>query len=420
MKKNKWILPSIMILLLIIATIGVTYAAFTFSKEGVVENVIESSTIMLIYTEGKTGIMLNEAYPISDEMGKILTGTNNVFDFTVTATLGKATTIGYEVTAVKIPITGITPLEDNEVKLYLELAVDPDTTYEEILMPTNFIPRNNQTQLGSPIGSMILDSGTFINEGTTIHNYRLRLWVDQNANIQNGESRKYGVKINVYAKQDVMAEPVEQSVSKTNLNIQKVFIYNQEAGSSTFCVTGEEDTCESLRKAPETYPTGTIIKYKVNDTEEKYFHVVSDNGDTLALQQRENTVYDTAWYKDVNDNTKGPITILSSLENTTTEWGNVLDQEYALGTTIFKDNAYTGYSYDNTNKVSCTKNQYTLKQRTAKARMITVQEAQALGCTKDERSCPIWMYNYLSGVTNYGGTVNQTGGEYGKTEGIGQ
>jgi len=214
-------------------------------------------------------------------------------------------------------------------------------------------------------------------------------------------------------------EKTTKPIVYPNKFMSKVYQYDQTTDSSTFCVTEEESTCVQI-EAPATYSVGTIIKYKVNNTEEKYFHVVSDNGDTLALQQRENTVYDTAWYKDVNDNTKGPITILSSLENTTTEWGNVLDQEYALGTTIFKDNAYTGYSYDNTNKVSCTKNQYTLKQRTAKARMITVQEAQALGCTKDERSCPIWMYNYLSGVTNYGGTVNQTGGEYGKTEGIGQ
>ncbi len=89
MKTKKLILPIVMLLLLIVATIGVTFAAFTFTKQGTVENIIESSTIMLTYTEGKTGIILNEAYPMSDETGKMLTGENNVFDFTVTATLGK-------------------------------------------------------------------------------------------------------------------------------------------------------------------------------------------------------------------------------------------------------------------------------------------------------------------------------------------
>ena len=101
-----------MLLLLMVATIGVTFAAFTFTKQGTVENIVESSTIMLTYTEGKTGILLNEAYPMSDERGKLLTGENNVFDFTVTAMLGKSNVIGYEVTAVKIPITDMEPLLD--------------------------------------------------------------------------------------------------------------------------------------------------------------------------------------------------------------------------------------------------------------------------------------------------------------------
>jgi len=411
MKKNKMVLPMVMLLLLIVATIGVTYAAFTFTKEGTVENVIESSTIMLTYTEGKTGITLNEAYPISDEAGKMLTGTDNVFDFTVQATLGKSNVIGYEVTAVKIPITDMTPLEDSEVKLYLERVIDPNTTYEEVLMPTNFIARSTSTQLGSPVGSMILDSGTFTNEGTTIHNYRLRLWVDEDAEIPSGEARKYGVKINVYAKQDIMGTPVEQPVSKTNLNIQKVYTYDQTSGSSTFCVTGEEETCVSLRKAPKTYETGTIIKYKVNDTTEKYFHVLADNGDTLTLQQRENTVYSTAWFTGSNDNSKGPTTILPVLEAATSTWSNVLDQTYTLGSTTFKDSPYTecsGYLSS-----SCTTNKYTLGERTAKARMITIQETSGLGCTTSRQSCPVWMYNYLSASTGYGGTVNQYGGEYG-------
>jgi len=414
MKAKKLILPIAMLLLLMVATIGVTFAMFTFTKEGTVENTLETSTIMLTYTEGKTGIMLNEAYPMSDETGKMLNGSDNVFDFTITATLGKATTIGYEVTAIKIPINDITPLEDNEVKLYLERAIDPDTTYDEVFLPMNFIPRTSPTQLGSPIGSMILDSGTFTNEGTTIHNYRLRLWVDENAQVPNGESRKYGVKINVYAKQDVIAEPVEQPISKTNLNIKKVFTYNQEAGSSNFCVTGEEETCTSLKKAPSAYESGTIIKYKVNDTEEKYFHVMFDEGDTLVLQQRENLVYDTMWYKGANDNTKGPLTVLPILEEATKGWTNVLDQTYTLGTTVFKDNAFTGCVYSQTNKAfNCATNAYTLGERMAKARLITVQEAHSLGCTMEQRSCPIWMYNYLRDSVSYGGTENRTGGDYG-------
>ncbi len=231
-QKKKIILSVVMLLLLVVATIGVTVAAFTYSKEGAFENTIESSTVMLTYTEGKTGIVLEDALPLSDETRKILTGTNHVFDFTVTATLGKSSLIGYEVTAIKIPITDMTPLEDNEVKLYLERAIDPDTTYESIIAPTNFIPREERTKIGSPVGSMILDQGNFTMEGATIHNYRLHMWVDENTEIGD-TPKKYGIRINIYAKQDVAVEVEDNQ----NPNILNIYAYNQEKDSSTFCVT---------------------------------------------------------------------------------------------------------------------------------------------------------------------------------------
>ncbi len=193
---------------------------------------------------------------------------------------------------------------------------------------------------------------------------------------------------------------------KENQNILNIWKYDQATGSITFCVTGKESTCVELTKRPNTYETGTIIKYKVNDTKELYFHVMFDEKDTLLLQQRENTVYNIAWYAgSTNDNTKGSLTILTSLEDATSEWSNVLNQTYTLGTTVFKDNAFTACNWVS---VSCSSSKYTLKERTAKARMISPQETKALGCTSKYQSCPVWMYNYLHDSTSYGGTVNQT------------
>jgi len=199
---------------------------------------------------------------------------------------------------------------------------------------------------------------------------------------------------------------------KENKNISNIWKYDQTSGSSTFCITGEESTCLPIN--PEVFEPGTIIKYKVNDTEEKYFHVMFDEGDTLTLQQREETVYSTRWYDGGTDNSKGPLTLLQALEDATSTWTNVLNQTYTLGTTVFKDHAFTGCSYDDTNrKFNCTTNTYTLGPRTSKVRIISLQEAQALGCTKTISSCPIWMSNYLYQSTKYGGTENRTGGDYG-------
>ena len=188
---------------------------------------------------------------------------------------------------------------------------------------------------------------------------------------------------------------------KKNTNILAAYTYK-----SSSCVTGEESACVQTscyeNQASGSCPAGTIIKYKVNDSTTKYFHVLHDDGETMTLQQRENTVYNTAWYSSDHYNSNGPTTILPVLESATNGWTNVNNQTYTMGTTNFNNtNAYTGCS----SYFNCYTNTYTLGQRTAKARMITMQEAYALGCTESSQSCPNFMNNYLFNSTSNGGTV---------------
>lgn len=204
-------------------------------------------------------------------------------------------------------------------------------------------------------------------------------------------------------------------------NIIVGYTYNQTSGASNYCVTGDESTCKETKCYESTTagscPAGTIIVYKVNENEIVRFHVIYDNGKTLTMQSQRNTIYNTKWidatdyasentdattcaYESCND--EGPITILEALERATVGWDNVNTLTYTMGTTTFKTNAYTGCS----SYSSCAANTYTLPSRTSKARMITLQEAKNLGCTETNKSCPIWMYNYLCLSTSYGGTVN--------------
>lgn len=195
-----------------------------------------------------------------------------------------------------------------------------------------------------------------------------------------------------------------------NPYIMNVYNYNDDSNAPNYCLTGDEKTCQQIEcykeKVANACSAGTIFKYKVTDAEEKTFYVIEDYGDTIMLQQRENTVNNVEWYIDSNDNTKGPLTILSKLEEETKKWDNVLDQVYTMGntmgTTTFKDISFTGCAAYNT----CSSNTYTLEERRAKARMITAQEAAALNCTDVQNSCPKWMSNYLYLSTNYGGTVD--------------
>ncbi|MBO5414973.1 MAG: hypothetical protein J6A17_05045 [Bacilli bacterium] len=196
---------------------------------------------------------------------------------------------------------------------------------------------------------------------------------------------------------DELSTKAENTNSKDNIVI--AYTYDEST-----CVTGDETTCKVTKcykdKTANSCPAGTIIKYRVNSSEMKVFYVIHDNGATMTMQQRENIIYNTPWYETEQTYTKGPLTVLTELENITSSWTNVNLINYTMGTTVFYNNKYTGCSVYN----SCTSNTYTMTSRSARARMITLQEALAVGCTETNKSCPIWMYNYMIGSIEYGGT----------------
>lgn len=189
----------------------------------------------------------------------------------------------------------------------------------------------------------------------------------------------------------------------SNTNIIGAYTYNEDKDSEDHCITGEEETCKPTNcyenEAENSCEVGTIIKYKVKDDTEHFFYVLHDDGEKMTLQQRENTIYNVSWYTN-RDNTKGPLNALTRLEEETTTWVNVNDQTYKMGETTFLNNANTGCLQDR----NCSVNTYTFDERTAKARMITLQEAYAVNCLKDGKKCPMWMWNYLDDSIENGGT----------------
>ena len=208
----------------------------------------------------------------------------------------------------------------------------------------------------------------------------------------------------------------EDPVADTNQHILAAYTYNQTTTDSNYCVTGEETSCEITTcyesKEANACPIGTILKYEVKDDTSYCFMVVHDDGETMTLQQREHTLEPSEWY--INNGSygiaEGPTTVLPVLEAATSDWAYVNDQTYTMGTTNFNNtNAFTACSAYNL----CDTNGYVMAERTAKARMITQQEAYAAGCGTSNGTCPIWMFNYTTDC-QYGGCPNpQTGNNYG-------
>lgn len=192
---SKQILLSVLgVAILVVAVVGISFAAFSYSKTGVKENTITTGTITMSYTEPTNGINLTNALPITDTAGKALSGDNNTFDFTVTATIAGTTTINYAITAVKGDECTVA---DSGVKVYLT-----DQENAQILAPTpvaNLTTTVSDNAAGAPAGQYVLKTGTYSTAGTTTENYRLRMWVADTYTAPSTQ-QKYVLKVNVYGK----------------------------------------------------------------------------------------------------------------------------------------------------------------------------------------------------------------------------
>jgi len=347
--KHKILFIGIAVVMLVVI-IGSSYAFLSSQSEGTKNHIVKAGKLEISFSDvDNSKINLEGAYPIADSEG--MKGTPHTFTITNTGTL---------------PLSYQISLEDN-TNLY-NSHNDTGKIFEENQLKLGITNGNgNTTYQMYKKGALI--EGTL--DASASATYTIRLWIPEHIG-----NEVQGFHFHANIKVDSV-----QTLGNKNQNITKIYAYNQEKDSSTFCVTGEEETCQEITNTPSTYEIGTIVKYKVNDTEEKYFHVMFDEGDTLTLQQRENTINGTPWNNDANDSSKGPIILLPELEEATSSWSNVLDQIYTIET-------------------------MPIPQRTAKARTITVEELTKLGCITNQKSCPIWVYNYLAASTNYGGTVN--------------
>lgn len=207
---SKQVLLSVLgVAILVVAVVGVSFAAFTYSKTGVKENIITTGTISMSYSEPENGITLSDAVPMQDSNGMTLTGQNNTFDFSVTATISGSgsTTINYAITAVTEPDTLLT---DEYVKVYLTNSSDTATTnFTGGAKKVSTLTKTSSDASGAPDGQFILESGTFTAGRTD--QYKLRMWVsadypvDQQNVDPDGEgageapgSQTYKLRVNVY------------------------------------------------------------------------------------------------------------------------------------------------------------------------------------------------------------------------------
>ena len=191
---EKFILSGALILLLIVSVVGITYAVFSYQREGEKNNVITTGSIIFTYTETTNGINLQNAMPISDEVGKKIERSENnegYFDFNVSCSLAGTARINYEVYATKLNVEN--PLSEEYVKMYLT----DGTTDQPILGYDNDVPTYYSLKDSTVAsGSKTLYTGSFTNSG--VQSFRLRMWLSDQYTVTD-QSNDFKIKVNIKA-----------------------------------------------------------------------------------------------------------------------------------------------------------------------------------------------------------------------------
>ena len=131
-RKTGLLLSILGVVSLVLITAGVTYAFFSYAKEGQTENVITTGTIRFAYDETQAngdGILIQDALPVTDAVGMAQTGAGKVFDFTVTSVTPSTAKIPYVVTVKK---DASSTLANDQVKLYLVAGGDESGNGETV------------------------------------------------------------------------------------------------------------------------------------------------------------------------------------------------------------------------------------------------------------------------------------------------
>jgi len=181
------------LVLLFFATFGITYTLYK-GDSGENEHEVITDKIIFTYSDvdrAGSGIYLKDALPTSDLIGKNMLGTNQYFDFYVTAT-SKKSRIKYKLLALKGDDSTI---PNGDIRIYLTALYG---TQERELLLTNFSNLRQERVNGTDyyvLYEKTLDKG--IEDYSD--SYRLRMWIKEGA--ENYELKRFSLKVDVTAEQ---------------------------------------------------------------------------------------------------------------------------------------------------------------------------------------------------------------------------
>ena len=262
-----------LMLLLIIALIGVSYAAFRYGGIGEVENSITSGAITMKYTETSNGITLSGALPTTDKTGTVRLTPGEYFDFNISSTITGNTNINYEISAKKEDGNTI---DGKYIKLYLT-KINSDGTEEALMVPEVYSEEtsaNNYT--GRPANEMSLYTSSM--NSSESNNYRLRMYVDESYNPQgDGGGLTFTVKINVYGKagDKYVPETTRTILADNELQEEKENMFNYASNGTQYDPSNANGNWATTPN-PE-YVTNGLYSAEDEDGTSYYYRGAVDN-----------------------------------------------------------------------------------------------------------------------------------------------
>ena len=374
-KTKKEIVIIGLILLMIIALIGVSYAAFRFTGEGTKVNSITTGSITMTYEETDNTISLNGALPTTDKTGKTRLNQGEYFDFTVSSNISGDVNINYEISAKDVT-TSDRKIDGSNIKLYLTRLTD-DGTEEELMTPEVYNEESNANNFtGRPSGEMSLYTSSM--NSSESNNYRLRMWVDEDYNPQgDGGNLTFSVQINVYGKDGEKGSDVPLTTQKiledNELQEEKENMFNYASNGMQYGVdeANPEYITNGLYSREDEDGVSYYFRGNVENNNVQFGEYTSDyyiyGYDDMYFQSLEScqtynsscsesnrvklaSTGDKMYWKIVRVNGDGNLRLIYN-GTSTNPTGSDLANSYAVGISPYNlkydDPKYTGYTYDN-------------------------------------------------------------------------
>ncbi len=181
--------------ILVVAVIGVSFAAFVASRATSKVNTLTTGAISMAFQD-TTYIDIHNAMPISDKEGMALTGNYNSMKFTVSANVSGSTKIDYTISAVDVTDQNGNKIPEKYLKIYM--------VGEGSLLSTPVLYSNLETIKHDNKKDKVLARSSFVTSASSAQEYKneyeLKMWIDEKAVIGK-DPMTFKIKVRLDAEQ---------------------------------------------------------------------------------------------------------------------------------------------------------------------------------------------------------------------------